>query len=246
MRTTLLALFVLSPILKGQQPAVSPSGAVSEYPVVLHQQASSMCELMEPVSLLEYNNYDALVFRGIADEVYSPELGKGDFVEIPTTSPKKLARSAKQSAFDVRSTTTSMLADAKLSGGSCPDLEEAISAAKKQRAERRAKWQERLYRVDQFGASKYHITLPTPIHAAQPKPKVEPQYGKPKRQGTVRLMIAIGLDGNIDDAKIATSVDPALDQMAMETVRHWRFVPARMSGLPVAVQMPVEVNFHLN
>lgn len=247
-KTTLLVLLiVLSASLEGQEPTVSVPGVLSQYSVALHEQLSPACELIQPATLLEYKLYDALAFRGSTDEFYSPELGKGDFIELATAAPKRLAKSAKQSAFDVRPSATPVLADTKLSGSSCPELEQAVFAANKQRSERRAKLQEHLYRLDQVEASKYHITLPTPIHEAQPKshPKAEPQYGKLKRQGIVRVMIAIGPDGKVDDAKVATSVDPVLDQEAMETVREWEFTPARMKGLPVAVQMPVEVNFYL-
>jgi len=36
-----------------------------------------------------------------------------------------------------------------------------------------------------------------------------------------------------------------LDEKAIEAVKKWRFVPAMKDGKPVAVQVNVEVNFHL-
>jgi len=36
-----------------------------------------------------------------------------------------------------------------------------------------------------------------------------------------------------------------LDEKAMEAVRQWRFTPAMKDGTPVAVQIAVEVSFHL-
>jgi protein TonB len=36
-----------------------------------------------------------------------------------------------------------------------------------------------------------------------------------------------------------------LDEKAVAAVRTWRFEPAMKDGHPVAVQMSVEVNFHL-
>jgi TonB family protein len=36
-----------------------------------------------------------------------------------------------------------------------------------------------------------------------------------------------------------------LDEKALEAVRTWRFEPARKDGVPVAVQISVEVNFRL-
>jgi len=36
-----------------------------------------------------------------------------------------------------------------------------------------------------------------------------------------------------------------LDEKAIETVRTWRFAPAMKDGLPVPVQVSIEVNFRL-
>jgi TonB family protein len=44
---------------------------------------------------------------------------------------------------------------------------------------------------------------------------------------------------------VVRSLDIALDQKAIEAARQWRFSPARMIGLPVPVQIDVEINFHL-
>jgi TonB family protein len=44
---------------------------------------------------------------------------------------------------------------------------------------------------------------------------------------------------------VVRSLDIALDQKAIEAAQQWRFSPARMNGLPVPVQIDVEINFHL-
>jgi TonB family protein len=36
-----------------------------------------------------------------------------------------------------------------------------------------------------------------------------------------------------------------LDEKALEAVKQWRFEPAKKDNQPVAVQLSVEVNFHL-
>jgi periplasmic protein TonB len=41
------------------------------------------------------------------------------------------------------------------------------------------------------------------------------------------------------------SLGMGLDEKALETVRTWRFEPGQKDGLPVAVQVHVEVIFHL-
>jgi hypothetical protein len=75
--------------------------------VTLHEQLRASCELIEPVTLIQYKQYDALVLAGTTDEIYSPELRKGDFVALPSTIPKNVAKSAKKSGFDVRAESES-------------------------------------------------------------------------------------------------------------------------------------------
>jgi protein TonB len=36
-----------------------------------------------------------------------------------------------------------------------------------------------------------------------------------------------------------------LDEKAIEAVQKWRFLPARKAGVPVAVAINIEVQFHL-
>jgi len=36
-----------------------------------------------------------------------------------------------------------------------------------------------------------------------------------------------------------------LDEKAIEAIRQWKFEPGRKDGIPVAVQVDIEVNFHL-
>jgi periplasmic protein TonB len=36
-----------------------------------------------------------------------------------------------------------------------------------------------------------------------------------------------------------------LDEKAIEAIRRWKFEPGRKDGIPVAVQVDVEVNFRL-
>ena len=47
------------------------------------------------------------------------------------------------------------------------------------------------------------------------------------------------------DIAIARSVGLGLDEKAIETVKTWKFDPAMKDGKPVAVQIIVEVAFHL-
>jgi TonB family protein len=87
------------------------------------------------------------------------------------------------------------------------------------------------------------ITQPKLLH------KVEPEYTKAASkahiQGTVVLTLVIGPDGKPRDVRVRTSLDPGLDQKAVEAVGHWQFAPGTKDGEPVAVTSTVEVTFRL-
>ena len=92
-------------------------------------------------------------------------------------------------------------------------------------------------------ASSQDVVPPRPIY------KPEPQYTEDARiakvQGSVRLSVVIDEQGRPDDIKVTTSLDPGLDEQAIEAVRQWLFAPATKDGVPVPVSAFIEVNFRL-
>ena len=78
------------------------------------------------------------------------------------------------------------------------------------------------------------------IPAAQLRPhlarRVDPVYPQKAREmgveGSVRLRVAIGRDGSIEDVK-ALSGDPLLAEAAIEAVKQWRYRPIILDGKPV-------------
>jgi TonB family protein len=78
-----------------------------------------------------------------------------------------------------------------------------------------------------------------------PSPDYSEEARKAKYQGTVVLWLIVGSDGRPRDVRVARSLGMGLDQKAIEAVKQWRFQPALKDGSPVAVQINVEVNFHL-
>lgn len=77
----------------------------------------------------------------------------------------------------------------------------------------------------------------------------DPQYSDSARQakitGTVILAVAVNARGAVDAVKVVRSVEPGLDQNAMDAVKQWKFTPATKDGKPVAVQIDMMVEFHL-
>jgi protein TonB len=62
------------------------------------------------------------------------------------------------------------------------------------------------------------------------------------KRGTVIIEATIGVDGKVQEATVVRSV-PALDRAALDAVRQWEYMPARMDGEPIAVIMMVVVQF---
>ncbi len=67
-----------------------------------------------------------------------------------------------------------------------------------------------------------------------------------KVQGTILLSVLITAEGKTDHIYFLKKLDPDLDQNAIDTVKSWRFEPAKdPHGSIVAVRVPVEVTYRL-
>ena len=98
-----------------------------------------------------------------------------------------------------------------------------------------------------IGGGVYHVgggvSAPRPIFA--PDPDYSEEARKAKYQGTVVLWVIVGPDGRPRDIRVYRSLGMGLDEKAIERIRTWRFEPARKDGIPVAVQVNIEVSFRL-
>ncbi len=98
-----------------------------------------------------------------------------------------------------------------------------------------------------YGGGLFHVgggvSAPRPIY--DPDPDYSEEARKAHWQGTVVLTIIVGPDGRVHDVRVARSLGLGLDEKAMEAVRTWKFDPARKDGQAVAVQVNIEVNFHM-
>ena len=65
-------------------------------------------------------------------------------------------------------------------------------------------------------------------------------------EGRVVLRVFVGSDGRARSVSVRTgSPHPILDEAAAETLRRWRFEPARQAGVPVAAWVDVPITFRL-
>ena len=79
----------------------------------------------------------------------------------------------------------------------------------------------------------------------QPQPGYTEEARRAKVQGSVTLSIVVDPEGAPRNIKVIRSLDPGLDQKAMDAVSNWKFQPGMKDGQPVAVQAQVEVTFRL-
>jgi TonB family protein len=78
----------------------------------------------------------------------------------------------------------------------------------------------------------------------------DPSYPEAARQravsGEVTLALDVLPDGSTNNIRIVKSLDPALDQSAIETVASWKFKPATKAGIPLKTEIKVEISFRLS
>jgi TonB family protein len=87
------------------------------------------------------------------------------------------------------------------------------------------------------------VSAPRAIY--DPDPDYSEQARNAKFQGTVLLWVVIGADGRPRDIRAVRSLGMGLEKKAIEAVEQWKFEPAMLDGHPVAVQVNIEVTFHL-
>ena len=84
-----------------------------------------------------------------------------------------------------------------------------------------------------------YLNNPTP-----PYPRISRRMGE---QGTVVIRVFINTEGRAEKAEIRTSSGyTRLDDVALDTVKRWRFVPGKRAGVPEAMWFNVPVRFVLD
>jgi TonB family protein len=79
--------------------------------------------------------------------------------------------------------------------------------------------------------------------------KTEPEYTEGARKGKIQGVVILGVDispdGSAGNFEVIRSLEPGLDQKAIDAVQQWRFQPGKKDGSPVTVRATIEVNFRL-
>jgi TonB family protein len=88
------------------------------------------------------------------------------------------------------------------------------------------------------------VSAPQVVHAVQPE--FTPEARQANYEGSISIQLIVDSQGNPQDIRVTRHLGMGLDQKAIEAVRQYRFRPAQYQGHPVAVQMIIEVAFHLH
>jgi periplasmic protein TonB len=87
------------------------------------------------------------------------------------------------------------------------------------------------------------VSAPRVIY--QTDPEFSEEARKAKYQGTCVLGLIVDANGRPTNIHVINALGMGLDEKAIESVRNWKFEPGQKDGHPVAVEIAVEVDFHL-
>jgi len=102
--------------------------------------------------------------------------------------------------------------------------------------------------IDEKPVEQAAITLPNynANYLHNPQPKYPIASRKMSEEGKVILRVFVGVDGTVQKIELKNSSGFArLDQSAMETVKEWKFVPAKKGEETIASWVNVPITFKL-
>jgi TonB family protein len=84
---------------------------------------------------------------------------------------------------------------------------------------------------------------------AKPVKRPDPHYPPAARlqglEATVVVFGEVGLDGQFHNPAVITTGGPDFDAEAIDALKNWRFQPASCHGIPIPVEINIEINFKL-
>ncbi len=93
------------------------------------------------------------------------------------------------------------------------------------------------------GAGEEEISSPVAVRKVDPK--YTPSAARERVQGTVTLAAQILRNGTVASVKVVQGLDPRLDLSAVQALTLWQFEPARKKGIPIDLEVLVQIPFQL-
>jgi len=87
--------------------------------------------------------------------------------------------------------------------------------------------------------------LTAPVAMTKVDPAYPPDVLRDHVEGTVTLYAVIRTDGSVGDIRVLDSLDPRLDENAVQALSRWHFRPGIKNGEPVAVEAVVQIPFRM-
>jgi TonB family protein len=87
------------------------------------------------------------------------------------------------------------------------------------------------------------VKPPLPIHA--PNPPYTEEARQNRISGSALLTLKVKADGTVADVAVIRGLGHGLDEIAVETLKTWKFQPATKDGAPVDFDTTVEVTWRL-
>ena len=86
------------------------------------------------------------------------------------------------------------------------------------------------------------IKAPVPVKKVEP---VEPPNPGPITTARIQLAGSLGIDGHLSKLSVLSRAAPAIEQAAIQDAESWEFKPASRDGMPVSVDVVIEIPFNL-
>jgi periplasmic protein TonB len=97
-----------------------------------------------------------------------------------------------------------------------------------------------------FSSAPYHAGFSRPSCVYCPNPQYTDEARASKVQGSVTLEVLVGADGRAAQVHLTKGIGMGLDERSLQTVRGWRFNPARDAAhRPITGWITIEVLFRL-
>jgi protein TonB len=86
-------------------------------------------------------------------------------------------------------------------------------------------------------------TSEPPVPVRTVKPDYPDELRRDGLSGVVFVRCQIDAQGNVTEAEVERSTNPAFEQPALTALKRWKFKPAKQDGVPVGIKVSIPVKF---